>query len=219
MDIHQLEGLIKTRRSIRKWQHQAIPDALLEKALELATWAPNGGNHQPWHFYVVKSRPVINRIADAVEAKTELMAGWPEADPHRETVDKWKKTAAFFRQAPVVIAVTVGGYQSITDILVNARKDSDIAAREIFANRQFCSTRVQTAAAAITQMLLAFHQLGLGACWMTGPVQAKQEIEKILGVPPDWDFVALIPVGFPGEQPGPRNRKPLCQIMTIIDGN
>jgi nitroreductase len=216
MDIHGLEELIKTRRSIRKWQERAVPDALLEKALELATWAPNGGNHQSWHFYVVKSRPVIHRIADAVEAKTELMAGWPEAELHRQAVEKWQKNSGFFRFAPVLIVVTVGRYQSITDILVKARKESDVVAREIFANRQFCSTRVQTAAAAITNMLLAFHQLGLGACWMTGPAQAKQEIEKILGVPTDYEFVALIPVGFTEEEPKPPDRKPLSQVLTII---
>ncbi|MBS3977691.1 MAG: nitroreductase family protein [Syntrophomonadaceae bacterium] len=216
MEINQLEELIKTRRSIRKWQDQAIPDALLEKALELATWAPNGGNHQAWHFYVVKSRSVINSIAEAVEARTELMAGWPEAGPHHDTVVRWKKTSGFFRHAPVLIAVTVGRYQSITDVLVSARKDFDHVAAEIYANRQFCCTKMQNIAAAITNMLLAFHQLGLGACWMTGPAQAKQEIEKILGIPQDYEFAALIPVGFPREQPEPLNRKPLSQVVTVI---
>jgi len=217
MEIHLLEELIKSRRSVRKWQEQAIPDALLEKALELATWAPNGGNHQSWHFYVIKSNSVINKIADVVETKTEIMAGWPEAEHHRDTVDRWKKTSGFFRHAPVLIAVTVGRYQSITDILVGPRKESDNVAKEVFANRQFCSTRVQNVAAAITNMLLVFHQLGLGAFWMTGPIQAKQEIERILEVPRDYDLAALIPVGFPAEPPGLRNRKLLSQVMTVIE--
>jgi nitroreductase len=46
MDILDLEKLIKGRRSIRQWKKQEVPDELLKKAVELATWAPNGGNYQ-----------------------------------------------------------------------------------------------------------------------------------------------------------------------------
>ncbi len=41
MNMEALEVVIKSRRSIRKWKEEGIPDELLKKAVELATWAPN----------------------------------------------------------------------------------------------------------------------------------------------------------------------------------
>ena len=51
---------------------------------------------------------------------------------------------------------------------------------------------------------------------MTGPMQAKQEIEKILNVPPELDIVAFIPVGYPAENPVPKERKPVAEVCKII---
>jgi hypothetical protein len=50
---------------------------------------------------------------------------------------------------------------------------------------------------------------------MTGPTEAKPEIEKILRVPPDLDFVAVIPVGYPAETAQEQRKSvgELCQII------
>jgi len=48
MNLQDLEKLIKGRRSIRQWKKQEVPEEMLKKAVELATWAPNGGNYQGW---------------------------------------------------------------------------------------------------------------------------------------------------------------------------
>ena len=53
MELIDLEKLIKSRRSIRRWQDKRVSEELLLKAIEMATWAPNGGNQQNWRFYVV----------------------------------------------------------------------------------------------------------------------------------------------------------------------
>jgi nitroreductase len=62
MDMQDIEELVKGRRSIRQWKKQEVSDELLEKAVELATWAPNGGNYQGWHFTVIKRKEVIERL-------------------------------------------------------------------------------------------------------------------------------------------------------------
>jgi len=78
-------------------------------------------------------------------------------------------------------------------------------------------SRIQSVSVAISYLLLALHQMGLGAVWMTGPLpQSKGEIEKILKVPETMDIVALIPVGYPAESPT-RDRKPVGEVCTIID--
>jgi nitroreductase len=71
-------------------------------------------------------------------------------------------------------------------------------------------------AAAITYLLLVLHQMGLGAVWMTGPMQAKEAIEQILRVPPELDIVAFIPIGYPAESPAPRERRPIREISELV---
>ncbi|MEW6110111.1 MAG: nitroreductase [Nitrospirota bacterium] len=46
--------IIKTRRSIRRFQDKALPDELIENILEAGRWAPSGLNNQPWRFAIIK---------------------------------------------------------------------------------------------------------------------------------------------------------------------
>ncbi|MBY6277185.1 nitroreductase family protein [Symbiobacterium thermophilum] len=216
MEFQELYDLVRTRRSIRRYRPDDVPDEMLRRAIEVATWAPSGGNYQPWRFTVVKNRELIGQIADAVEARSRLMASWPEADRYREQADRWIRTSAFFRDAPACIAVQVGGYQSVADRLLAARGPQDPAAAEMMEWRRFGSSRIQTIGGVIMLLLLALHQQGLGACWMAGPLQAKAEIEKLLNVPEGWEFVALIPVGFPAEEREGAPRRPLDEVMEFI---
>lgn len=51
-------GIMQTifeRRSIRKYTDQPIEKGILEKLLDAARWAPNGGNRNLWRFVVVTS--------------------------------------------------------------------------------------------------------------------------------------------------------------------
>ena len=45
---------IKTRRSVRKYKPQPIPEDHLKQILTAAQLAPSAGNKQPWRFVVVK---------------------------------------------------------------------------------------------------------------------------------------------------------------------
>ena len=78
MNIQELEQLIKGRRSIRRWKKQDVSDDLIKKAIELATWAPNGGNYQGWRFVVVKNRETIEKLANAVQSVQDKIISWPE---------------------------------------------------------------------------------------------------------------------------------------------
>ena len=52
MDIFEA---IYERRSVRKFTDQPIKPEDMEKILDAARWAPNGGNNNPWRFVVVTS--------------------------------------------------------------------------------------------------------------------------------------------------------------------
>ncbi|HYF80063.1 MAG TPA: nitroreductase family protein [Symbiobacteriaceae bacterium] len=216
MEFAELAELIRSRRSIRKYRPDDVPDELLLKAIDLATWAPNGGNRQPWQFWVIKNREVIGQIADAVDGRSRLMASWPEAQAYPADVERWNRVSSFFRQAPVCIAVMVGGYESLADKLMKARGEADPAAREMLEWRRFGASRIQSIGAAVQNLLLALHQQGLGACWMAGPQQAKGEIEALLGVPAEFEFVALVPVGWPAEEKAGGPRKPMDEVVRFV---
>ena len=216
IDFAEIGELIKSRRSVRKFQDKPVPEDLLLKALELATWAPNGGNYQPWRFLIVKNKDLINKMADAVRAKTELIASWPEAKQFGEVVERWRKASDFFRGAPVCIAVLMGKYSSIADQILRARGETDPVGREIRSYRQLGNSSLQSVAAAITYLLLILHYFGLGTTWMAGPQQAKKEIEQLLEVPPEWEFVDLMPVGYPAEAPKTTGRKAISEVVQFF---
>lgn len=215
MEFKDLEKLIKTRRSIRRWKEATVPEEMILKALELAAWAPNGGNQQNWRFTVVTNKSLVNRIADAVQAKVNMMTDWPEAESFGDEVARWRSNASFFRAAPVCIAVYMGAYESIADKLLYMRVTKDQAAQPIIDARRSANSSLQSASAAMAYLLLALHAQGLGAIWMTGPLVAKTEIEKLLGVPPEQILVGLIPVGYPDEQPE-KTRKPLTEVVEFL---
>lgn len=211
------EQVVLSRRSIRKFQDREVPTRLILKAIELASWAPNGGNFQPWKYFVVKNRELIGKIADIVQAKTDLIASWPEGEPFGDTMERYRRHAAFFRSAPVVIAVGMGQYQSVADRVLRRRGETDPVAIEMIRNREEISSRIQTIAGAISILLLALENLGLGSCWMAGPMLARREIEALLEVPKEVELFALVPVGYAAESPKPGARKPLEEIVRVFE--
>ncbi len=215
MELADLANLIRSRRSIRRWRDKEVPEELLRQAVELATWAPNGGNQQNWRFYIIVNRSVIQTIADAVQASADRIASWPEAEGFGVTPGM-RDRASFFRDAPAAIAVAAAQYQSAVDRVLAAREKSDPRADQIRQWRNVANSRIQSVASAIAYLLLILHQMGLGAVWMTGPTQAKEAIEKMLHVPSGLDIIAFIPVGYPAESPAPTQRKPLREVCEVI---
>ncbi len=49
-NLDVLLNIISTRRSVRKFRKEDIPDLDIQKLIWTATMAPSGGNSQPWHF-------------------------------------------------------------------------------------------------------------------------------------------------------------------------
>ncbi len=53
---------IYTRRSIRTFKPEPVPEALVTQLLEAAMNAPSAGNEQPWHFVVIVDRVLLDAI-------------------------------------------------------------------------------------------------------------------------------------------------------------
>jgi nitroreductase len=215
MELQALEKLVKGRRSVRQWKKGDVPDELIKKAIELGTWAPNGGNYQGWHFIVVKNKGVIEKMANAVQSVADRIASWSETTQWQEDVKRYQKNASFFRNAPACIAVFTSDYQSVMDKVLSARESVDSEAKKILAFRRSAPTAIQSAAASATTMLLVFHQMGLGAVWLVAPLMAKKEIEALLNVPANLGLICLVAVGYPDESPQ-KERKPVDQVLEFV---
>ncbi|MDK2795036.1 MAG: hypothetical protein PWQ58_235 [Archaeoglobaceae archaeon] len=68
----------------------------------------------------------------------------------------------------------------------------------------------QDATAAVENILLAVTALNLGAVWV-GAFD-EQKVSEILALPPNVRPMAIIPIGYPAEQPARRSRYPIEEI-------
>jgi len=67
-------------------------------------------------------------------------------------------------------------------------------------------------AIAMEHLILAAAAEGLGTCWICAFDQEKAH--RDLGLDPEWEVVALTPLGFPSVQPGPLTRKSIDEIVS-----
>lgn len=54
---------IRTRRSIRTFTKQPVPDRVVQELLAAAMSAPSAGNQQPWHFILITDRQILDQVA------------------------------------------------------------------------------------------------------------------------------------------------------------
>ena len=78
------------------------------------------------------------------------------------------------------------------------------------ASPSWCSNDVGIA---FEHLVLAATDLGLGTCWM-GLTRRDAEIRELLGTPDSLRVVAMTPLGVPDEEPAPKERKSLEEIVS-----
>ncbi len=107
-----------------------LPEQLLLQAVELTKWAPNGGNRQPWYFYIIVSKDIINSIADATWETAQYVATGQKRPSWEMATTMAQRTGAF-RSAPAAIAAAVRKYQSPLDQVLAARAKVGARAAQI----------------------------------------------------------------------------------------
>jgi nitroreductase len=65
---------------------------------------------------------------------------------------------------------------------------------------------------AFEHMVLAATNRGLGTCWM-GRLGRDEAVKSALGIPGHMQVIAITPIGYPDEVPGPKERKSLAEIV------
>jgi len=106
---------ILSRRSIRRFTDQPIPDDLLEQLLQAAMSAPSAHNEQPWHFIVIKDRQILDQIPE-IHPYARMLMETPLAlcvcaDHNLEkdqTADYWTQDCAAATQNILIAAHALG---------------------------------------------------------------------------------------------------------------
>lgn len=176
-------GAIRSRRSVGKVGPERPTRETIEQVLEAATWAPNHHLTQPWRF-VVLAGEARRALGEAIARAT---VGVPATEEERVAFDR---ASAKPLRAPVVLAVAVepaGG--KIPEI-----------------------EEVAAGAAAVQNLLLAAHALGLAAIWRTGSGCYQAAVKKHLGFGSASHLLGLVYLGYPVTDPPIRERLPATAL-------
>ena len=181
----ELLELIRTRRSIRRYEARAVSPALVDQLLEAATWAPSAHNRQPWRFVVIANDGPKRELAAAMGARLRQDLTADGAPPEVIARDA-ERSYARITAAPLLILVCLT--MEDMDAYPDARRATN---ESIMA--------MQSAAMAGQNLLLAAHALGLGACWLCAPLFCPDVVRRTLTLPGDWQPQGLITIGYPAE--------------------
>jgi nitroreductase len=185
---------IETRQSIGRVKQDPVPRELIERILESAVHAPNHRITEPWRFHVFtgKGRGELARVRAEI-ARRQAEAEGEDEELAAGRISRERKKA--FR-APVVIAV-----------ICEVGRDEI----ETLENYAAC-------AAAVQNMLLTAHALGLGAMWRTGPVAYHDLMREFFGLKEGDTVVAHLYIGRPDMGERPRRRAPAAEKTVWHEG-
>jgi coenzyme F420-0:L-glutamate ligase / coenzyme F420-1:gamma-L-glutamate ligase len=195
-------GLIRGRRSVRRYLVQPVPAELVEKLLEAAHWAPSAHNRQPWRFVLLNDPDLRRRLAEA------MAASW-QADLLADGAD----VAEVSRRAAISI-------ERITTAPLAILPCLDLDSLDSYPDPQRQQREwqmgVQSVALACQNLLLAAHQHGLAACWMCAPIFCPALVQAILDLPPSLEPQALLTIGYPpADAPRSKERAPLASRVLV----
>ncbi len=193
---------IEKRRSIRRFKPDPIPNEHLTELLDAARLAPSGCNAQPWRFRIVAEGAIKSELAHAAYDQR------------------------FIAEAPIVLVCcadvrgylerTVSGIQDLREIgaLENRIVDILLKRADQLKTRtieQFGAQIAFNVAIAIEHIVLRALDFGLGTCWIR--LFDVKKINDLFG----WDEnifpVALLPIGYPEDNPAPRRRMKVEDIL------
>ena len=180
---------IKTRRSIRRFKPDDVPDEMIEQILEAARLAPSGANLQPWSFSVVKEK----------KTKTEL----------RRIC--WNQPS--IEEAPVVIVcfADLEKYYQIRNYAFRYKKY--LGSSDISLMSEKITYAVSNTYIAVEHMVLVATALGLNTCWVGGFDDAT-EFNRLFNLDDNMIPVVVIPLGYSAEDiPPQRPRRELEDIL------
>jgi nitroreductase len=181
--------VVLRQRACRAFLSDAPDDALVERVLEAATFAPSAENKQPWVFVVVRDHRKRAAIGDLYRRAWE-----GGAKAHSES-----------RLTPTLLDEVDKGAQggiAAAPVLVVVGGDTRVGNPRAMAASVF---------PAVENMLLAAGALGLGTALTTLALVFSDELAKIVGFPIEVQPIAVVPLGWPAWTLGRPSRHPVAE--------
>jgi nitroreductase len=195
LSVHEA---IYSLRAMRRLAARPVPEAELRYVVDAATQAPSAANRQDWAFVVVtdpaqrrRIGAIYRRIGRAVIRDRALASGALPADAER-----------VYRRAMILVE-HLGEAPAL--IVVAFRGPAPSAAAE-------ASAWYGSVYPAIQNLMLAARARGLGTTLTTLHKVREGEVKAVLGIPDDFETIALIPVGYPRGRWGRPVRTPSAEV-------
>ncbi len=206
-----LYAAMSTLRAVRRLRPDPVPDDVLHRVLEAATWAPTGGNVQPWRVIVVKDPAPKRRLAELYAARWRRYGAGRrralDAAPERvrektgRMLDAGDHLAEHFAEAPVI---AVFCFDPANMAITDSEQDrvSVVGGASIYP--------------AVENFLLACRAEGLGCTLTTLLCACEAEVRGVLGIPAGWGTACAIPIGYPQRRGhGPISRRPVAKLAYL----
>lgn len=210
----ELSDVLRTTAAVRDFTDAQVGDEQLHRVLDLARFAPSGGNRQGAHVTVVRDQATRERLVEltvpaARRYTAQVAAGenpWNTVVPTSVTEEQAAGTPvpeAFTRPllvAPVVLVVSV-------DLAVVAATDSGLDRVGVVAGGSIYPLA--------WNILLAAREEGLGGTLTTMAVAEEAGVQELLGLPDGHAVAAVIPMGHPVRQVTRLRRRPVEEFVTL----
>ena len=209
-DLDTYEAM-STLRAVRRLKPDPVPDEVLKRILAAASWAPTGGNAQPWRLIVVKDPAKKQQLGKLYAERwskfsgmyRQQLTGLPEAEVQAQEriIASGDYLAEHFGETPYIIVFCFNPKaMAITDIKLD--RVSVVGGASVYPSVQ--------------NLLLACRKEGLGCVLTTLLCECEDEVRDLLDIPAPWGTAAHIPVGYPvGKGHGPIRRLGIDQLAYL----
>lgn len=182
--------LATSRHSCRKFSSESVSEDDIQKILEVAKHSPFASGRSNWKVAVIRDRETLESLERTVAESSSELASSMDQDAASFFL-RYSTSFTFFSKAGALLVP----YCRETGTMKSMLRDNitpEIAGWE--------HDNLTKSLSCISMLiLLAAESLGLGACYMTGPLVAGSKLNAALGLRDNFIIGALIPVGHKSE--------------------
>jgi nitroreductase len=215
MSYSIIKANIHERRSVRKYTEAPVTVEDIREIIDCARYAPSDTNSQTWEFIAVLNKETIARIEEltweALNKRAEEAIARGLEKEARLLTRSFGPYATAFRDAPALIVCLATPYTS-------KFRDRIFDPIALVDDAVWREEGIKSSCLASQNLMLAAHARGLATCPMTGPVLLAEEAMKaFLGIDEERQVNMVIALGHPAETPAKLPRRPIEDILTIIE--